>query len=85
MDRDTILKHSKSIRLHRTILPDFMEVIEDFCNKKAHPEHIQGLIQIINTPFIGDQVMNCILEEYEKEFHIIKLIKLQTNQLIDIW
>ena len=85
MDRDTILKHSKSIRLHRSALPDFIEVLEDFCNKKAHPEHIQGLVQILNTPFIGEQAMDRILEEYEKEFKIIRLISLKTNQILNIW
>ena len=84
MDRETILKHSRSIRLQNKVLPDFIELITVYCNKKEHPEHIQGLIQILNIPMIGQQCLNLILEEFEKEFHIIKLTKLQTNQLIDI-
>lgn len=85
MDRDTILKHSKSVRLHNTLLPDIGEILEDFCKRREHPEYLQGLTQILGIPMIGQQVLNLILEEYEKEFHIIKLLKLQTNQLIDIW
>lgn len=85
MDRETILKHSKSIRLKHTLLPDFIELLSDFCERKNHPEHIQGLIQIIQTPMIGQECLNFILEEYEKEFHIIKLGRLNNNELIDIW
>lgn len=85
MDRETILKHSKSIRINHQILPDFIEILSDFCERKAHPEHLQGLIQIIQQPFIGQEVLNLILEEYEKEFHIIRYINLKTQQIIDIW
>lgn len=83
MDRETILKHSKSIRLEHKILQDFIELLSDFCERKAHPEHLQGLIQCINTPMIGQQCVQIILEEYEKEFHIIQLTK--NNQIITIW
>lgn len=85
MDRETILKHSKSIRLNHQVLPDFIEILSDYCERKAHPEHLQGLIQIIQQPFIGQEALNLILEEYEKEFHIIRCIKLETQQIIDIW
>ena len=85
MDRDTILKHSKSVRINNTLLPDIVNILEDFCKRQEHPEHLQGLIEILSFPIIGQKVLNTILEVYEKEFHIIKLIKLQTNQLIDIW
>lgn len=85
MDRETVLKHSKSIRLKHTLLPDFIELLLDFCERKNHSEHIQGLIQIIQTPMIGQECLNFILEEYEKEYHIIKLGRLNNNELIDIW
>jgi hypothetical protein len=39
MDRETILKHSKSIRINYQILPDFVEILADICEKKKHPEH----------------------------------------------
>ena len=83
MDRETILKHSKSIRLNYQILPDFTEVLSDYCERKAHPKHLQGLIQCLNVPMIGQQCIQAILEEYEKEYHIIQLTK--NNQLITIW
>ena len=83
MDRETILKHSKSIRLEHKVLPDFVEILSDFCERKHHPEHLQGLIQCLNIPMIGQQCIQTILEEYEKEYHIIQLTK--HNQLITIW
>ena len=83
MDRETILKHSKSIRLEHKVLPDFIEVLSSFCEKKGHPEHLQGLIQYINIPMIGQQCIQAILEEYEKEYRIIQLTK--NNQIITIW
>lgn len=85
MDRETILKHSKSIRINHQILPDFIEILSDYCERKAHPEHLQGLIQIIQHPFIGQEALNLILEEYEKEFHIIRYTNLKTQQIINIW
>lgn len=85
MDRETILKHSKSIRINNRILSDFVEILSDYCERKAHPEHLQGLIQIIQQPFIGQEALNLILEEYEKEYHIIRLVNLKNNTIIDIW
>lgn len=82
MDRDTILKHSKSIRLEHKVLPDFIEVLSDFCERKSHPEHLQGLIQCLNMPIIGQQCIQSVLEEYEKEYHILQLTK--NNHLITI-
>ena len=84
MDRETILKHSKSIRFNHQLLSDFTEILSDYCERKAHPEHLQGLIQIIQQPFIGREVLNLILEEYEKEYHLIRLVNLKNNTMIDI-
>ena len=80
-----ILKHSKSIRLYNRLLPDFTEVLASFCEKKGFPQHLTGLIQCIKIPMIGQQCIQLILEEYEKEFNIIKLVNLNNNQIIDIW
>lgn len=85
MDRDTILKHIKSIRIEHKLYPDFTEVLAAFCERKQHPEHLQALIQVLNMPVIGQQAINLILEEYEREYKIIKLTNLKTNQIIDIW
>ena len=85
MDRETILKHSKNIRLNHQILFDFTEILSDYCERKAHPEHLQRLIQIIQEPFIRQEVLNLILEEYEKEYHLIRLVNLKNNTIIDIW
>lgn len=80
MDRETILKHSKSIRLNHKVLQDFTDVIVEFCTIKGHPEHLNVIIQLLQQPMIGEQIINEILEYFEKEFKIIKLEKLNTVQ-----
>jgi hypothetical protein len=85
MDRETILKHSKGIRINYQILPDFVEILADICEKKKHPEHLKGLTEIIQQPIIGQEVIYRILEEYEKEYHIIHLIDLKNNTTLNIW
>lgn len=85
MDRETVLKHSKSIRINHQILPDFVEVISDFCERKQHPEYLQQVVKIIQIPMIGQQALDLILKEYEREYHIITLVKLNDNKIIDIW
>ena len=78
MDRETILKHSKAIRLNNKVLPDFINVIAEFCTIKGHPEHISVIIQLLQQPMIGEQIINEILEYFEKKFKIIKLEKVNT-------
>ena len=78
MDRETILKHSKSIRLNHQILPDFNNLVVEFCTIKGHSEHISVIIQLLQQPIIGEQIINAILEYFEKEFKIIKLEKINT-------
>ena len=78
MDRETILKHSKSIRLDHRVLQDFTDVIVEFCTIKGHSEHINVIIQLLQQPMIGEQIINKILEYFEKEFKIIKLEKVNT-------
>ena len=95
MDRETILKHSKSIRLNNQILQDFTAVIAEFCTIKGHPEHLNAVIQLLQQPMIGEQIINKILEYFEKEYKIIKLEKLcitntgfgniENKQLINIY
>lgn len=91
MDRETILKHSKTIRLQHTVLPDFIDVIAEFCTIKNHSEHLQVVIQLLQQPIIGEQIINTILEYFEKEFHIIKIEKLpdaysiNQKQIINIY
>ena len=78
MNRETILKHSKAIRLQHKVLPDFTDVIAEFCTIKGHSEHISVIIQLLQQPMIGEQIINAILEYFEKEFKIIKLEKINT-------
>ena len=78
MDRDTILKHSKSIRLDHKVLQDFTDVIVEFCTIKGHSEHISVIIQLLQQPIIGEQIIDKILEYFEKEYHIIKLERINT-------
>lgn len=78
MDRETILKHSKAIRLEHKVLSDFTELIAEFCTIKGHSEHLSVIIQLLQQPMIGEQIINAILEYFEKEFKIIKLEKLNT-------
>lgn len=90
MDRDTILRHSKSIRLEGKLLPDFTDVVAEFCTVNEHPEHISSIIQLLQHPIYGGNIIHIILEYFEKEFHIIKLEKLPNEkfpqkQLINIY
>ena len=95
MDRETILKHSKSIRLQHKVLQDFTDVIAEFCTIKGHPEHLSVIIQLLQQPMIGEQIINAVLEYFEKEYKIIKLEKLnitntafgniENKQLINIY
>lgn len=91
MDRETILKHSKAIRLQHTVLPDFIDVIAEFCTIKGHSEHINIIIQLLQQPIIGEQIINTVLEYFEKDFHIIKIEKLSDaysinqKQIINIY
>ena len=96
MDRETILKHSKAIRLEHTMLQDFIDLIAEFCTIKGHKEHLSVIIQLLQQPIIGEQIINEILEYFEKEYHIIKCEKFiiienpiigkqETKQLINIY
>ena len=95
MDRETILKHSKSIRLNNQILQDFTDVVAEFCTIKGHPEHISVIIQLLQHPMLGVKITDSILEYFEKEHKIIKLEKLnitntafgniENKQLINIY
>jgi hypothetical protein len=78
MDRETILKHSKAIRLEHKMLQDFTDVIVEFCTIKGHSEHINVIIQLLQQPMIGEQIIDAILEYFEREFKIIKLEKVNT-------
>lgn len=78
MDRETILKHSKAIRLKHEVLPDFTELIAEFCTIKGHSEHLSVIIQLLQQPMIGEQIINAILEYFEREYKIIKLEKINT-------
>jgi 2,3-bisphosphoglycerate-independent phosphoglycerate mutase len=66
MDRETILKHSKSIRLNNNILSDFTDVVAEFCTIKGHPEHLSVIIQLLQHPMLGVQITDSILEHFEK-------------------
>lgn len=91
MDRDLILKCSKSIRLEHKLPPEFTNVVAEFCTIKGHSEHTSVIIQLLQHPRIGGEVIHRILEHFEKEFHIIKLEKLpdaysiNQKQLINIY
>ena len=96
MDRETILKHSKAVRLRRMVLPDITDVIAEFCTIKGHPEYLSSIIQLLQQqPIIGEQIINAVLEYFEKEFKLIKLEKLnitntgfgdiENKQLINIY
>lgn len=78
MDRETILKHSKAIRLQHTVLSDFTDIMAEYCTIKGHPEHLSVIIQLLQQPMVGEQIVNAILEYFEKEFKIIKLEKINT-------
>lgn len=79
MDRDTILKHSKAIRLEHKLLPDISNIIGEYCAIKGHSEHLSVIMQLLQQPMIGDKIINAILEYFEKEYHIVKLEKINTT------
>lgn len=83
MDRETILKHSKAIRLEHKLLPDFTEVIAEFCNFKGHSEHTSTVIQLLQHPIFGGEIIDNILTHFEKEYHIIKLERLPNAYTIN--
>lgn len=95
MNRETILKHSKAVRLEHKVLLDFTELIAEFCTIKGHSEHISIVIQLLQQPMISEQIINAVLEYFEKEFNIIKLEKvniidnvfgsIENKQLINIY
>ena len=95
MDRDTILKHSKAIRIHSKVLPDFTELIVEYCTIKGHSEHISVVLQLLQQPMIGNEIINLVLEFFEKKYKIIRLEKvnnttnifgsIENKQLINIY
>lgn len=78
MNRETVLKHSKSIRLDQKVLQDFTDLIVEFCTIRGLSEHISVIIQLLQQPIIGEQIINEVLGYFEKEFKIIKLEKVNT-------
>ena len=76
MNRETVLKYSKSIRLNNQVLQDFTDIIAEYCTIKGHPEHLSVIIQLLQQPMLREQIVNAILEYFEKEYKIIKLEKL---------
>lgn len=95
MDRETILKHSKAIRLEHKVLPNFNDVIAEYCTIKGHPEHLSVIIQLLQQPILGEQILNAVLEYFEREYKLIKLEKInitntgfgdiKNKQLINIY
>ena len=95
MNRETILKHSKAIRLEHKILSDFTDVMAEYCTIKGHPEHLSVVIQLLQHPIIGNEIINAVLEYFEREYKLIKLEKLnitntgfgdiENKQLINIY
>ena len=78
MDRETILKHSKAIRLQHTVLSDFTDIMAEYYTIKGHPEHLSVIIQLLQQPMIGEQIVGAVLEYFEREFKIIKIEKVNT-------
>ena len=95
MDRETILKHSKAIRLNNQVLQDFTDIIAEYCTIKGHPEHLSVIIQLLQHPIIGNEIINAVLEYFERKYKLIKLEKLnvtntgfgdiENKQLINIY
>lgn len=81
MNRETILKHSKAIRLQHTVLSDFTDVIAEYCTIKGHPEHLSAIIQLLQQPILGDQILNAVLEYFEREYKLIKLEKINITNM----
>lgn len=91
MDRDLILRCSRTIRLEHKVPMEFTQVINEYCIQKGHPEHFNACVQLTQHSMISGEIIHRILEYFEKEFHIIKLEKLpdaysiNQKQLINIY
>ena len=67
----------------------------EYCTIKGHPEHLSVIIQLLQQPIIGNEIINAVLEYFEREYKLIKLEKLnitntgfgdiENKQLINIY
>jgi hypothetical protein len=76
MDRETVLKHSRAVRLDNKALSDFTDLIAELCTIRGCSEHLSAIIQLLQNPSIGGKIIDAVLEYFEKEYHIIKIEKI---------
>lgn len=84
MDRETILKHSKAIRLDHTLLPEFVDLLKEYCTIKGKGDKAEDATILLQIPMINTQVIECVLEYFEAEYNIIKIID-NNNNLLNIY
>ena len=84
MDREIILKHSKAIRLDHTLLPEFVDLLKEYCTIKGKGDKAEDAIILLQIPMINTQVIECVLEYFEAEYNIIKIID-NNNNLLNIY
>lgn len=79
MNRETVLKHVKSIRLEHKILPGFEDLIVEFLTFRGKTEYLELCFQLLNDPIACFELTNGILNYFEQKYTIIKLEKLTTT------
>lgn len=84
MDRETILKHSKAIRLNHTLLPEFVDILKEYCTIKGKGDKAEEATILLQIPMINTQVIECVLEYFEAEYNIIKITD-NNNNLLNIY
>lgn len=84
MDREIILKHSKAIRLDHTLLPEFVDLLKEYCTIKGKGDKAEDATILLQIPMINTQVIECVLEYFEAEYNIIKIID-NNNNLLNIY
>lgn len=85
MDRETVLSHSKAIRIEHTLLPEFIDLLKEYCTIKGKGDKAEEATILLQIPMINTQVIECILEYFEAKYNIIKIEDINTKQLLNIY
>lgn len=47
MDRETVLSHSKAIRIEHTLLPEFIELLKEYCTIMGKGEYADNAVYLL--------------------------------------
>lgn len=85
MDRETVLSHSKAIRIEHTLLPEFVELLKEYCTIMGKGEYADNAIYLLQIPMVNTQVIEYVLNYFEAKYNIIKIEDINTKQLLNIY